>query len=86
MSDYFVIDSRSGETHIMKCNKKELLAVIREEMENNAGSDRGSLSFITDCIMKEAGTDPMYWGNRLCIIQGKLVEPRPVKEVTVWDV
>lgn len=80
MADYFVIDGCSGDVSVTRYSKKELLTGMKE---GEFGVEDG-VGFVLD--LSKASGDPFTWGNRVCIIRGELVEPKPVKEVTVWDV
>lgn len=75
---YFIHCNEDGDICVVEYMKDELLGDIEEEYWGD-----GDLSFF-DSMPNE--TDPMYWGDKILLIKGKIVTPQPVKVVDKYDI
>jgi hypothetical protein len=75
---YFVLSSGEDGFSIEEMDREEVINRLNENYYGDS-SDLLVSSMPTD-------SDPDCWGNKLIIIEGKIVHPRQVKTVTEWEV
>ena len=80
---YIVITaSEDGDIRISKFDKAALGKMINDIEEGDYNTD----DFMTEKDLR-TNPDPMYWGpNKILIVKGKIVVPKPVKIVSAYEV
>jgi hypothetical protein len=77
---YFVIQNSEGDTTVTRFTKEELETAI-------AAKDWGDkIQFHNDDYDVLESADTNYWGNKILIIKGRVVEPQPVTVVKTYTV
>jgi len=78
---YFKIYNSDGDTSVNIYTKSELLAELNEELSEGNTSH----GFLTEEDIREY-LDTNYWDNESLIIKGKVVNPKPKKVITEYEV
>ena len=73
---YFVINNSDGDTSVTQLTKQQLLEAIKENYWGKKEAFPG--------LPKDGDTN--YWGESILIIKGKIVQPRPEKVVTRYNI
>lgn len=73
---YYVIHNSDGDTHVEELDSQTLKARLDEKYY---GED-------TDFLRTIVSSDTNYWGEKLMIIKGSIVVPKPVQTVTEYEI
>ena len=77
MKYLFVISSNEdGEVTVEQLGEEEFIERINDE------EYYGEVNFLD----KISQIDPNYWGNKLLVIRGEIVIPKPVEKITKYEI
>jgi len=72
---YFIYCDDDGEVAVSEYNRENLLQALVDQ-------DYGEIEFLKGMSL---GNYPQYWGNKVLIIKGEIVVPKPKKTVKEFE-
>ncbi len=83
---FFVITNSDGSTFVDKLTEEELLNRLKPEESDGKGKGWFSYYGMPGFVEKLKESETNSWGNKILIIKGEIIVPKPKKIVEEYEV